>query len=156
LKTFYGHTKAVEFGPRALKAVRHRMMKRGNVRTTIDKNIGRIKNVFRWAVSEELIPPAVHQALAAAQRENVWDLLDLAFGNIAEVGVEMLIRGQLAMRTRMEALTQRRGAEKFPDVHEKAERVERIARFILDSAVQYSKVRHVSSLVNSTQPRRVQ
>jgi integrase len=28
--------------------------------------LGRIKNIFRWAVSEELIPPAVHQALATA------------------------------------------------------------------------------------------
>jgi integrase len=64
LKNLYGHTGAVDFGPRALKAVRHEMISRGNVRTTINKNIGRIRNIFRWAVSEELIPPTVHQALA--------------------------------------------------------------------------------------------
>lgn len=96
---------------------------------------------WRWTLGN------FRKALAAARRENVWDVLDLAFGSIAEVGVEMLIRSQLAMRLRMEALTQRHGAERFPNVREDAERVERIARFILDSSVQYAKVRHVSSIV---------
>ena len=87
------------------------------------------------------------KALDAARRESVWEIVDLAFGHIVTVSTEMLIRSQLAMRMRMELLTKRRGAEHFPDVREEAGRVERTARFLLDTAVQYAKVRHVSSLV---------
>ncbi len=87
------------------------------------------------------------KALDAARRENVWDVVDLAFGNIVSVAFEMLVRSQLAMRLRMESLAQRRGAEHFPDIREDAERTERVARFIMETSVQYTKVRHVSSLV---------
>ncbi len=87
------------------------------------------------------------KVLDAARRENIWDVVDLAFGNIVGVSYEMFIRSHLAMRLRLEYLTQRRGADYLPDIHGEAERVERVARFLLDSAVQYAKVRHVSSLV---------
>src|SRR5207247_5755949 len=45
VKELYGHTPAAEFGPLALKAVRQRL-------------------VFKWAVSEELVPHGVYAALA--------------------------------------------------------------------------------------------
>ena len=104
-----------------------------------EENIG--PSDWKWTLRD------FRKALDAARRENVWDVLDLAFGNIVTVSFEMLIRAQLAMRLRMEFLTQRRGAELFPNVREEAARVERVARFLLDSAVSYSKVRHVSSIV---------
>ena len=88
------------------------------------------------------------KVLDAARRENIWDVVDLAFGNIVGVSYEMFIRRHLAMRLRLEYLTQRRGADYLPNIREEAERVERVARFLLDSAVQYAKVRHVSSLVS--------
>jgi len=87
------------------------------------------------------------KALDAARRQNIWDVVDLAFGNIVGVSYEMLLRSQLALRLRLDLLTQRRGAELLPNVREDAERVERVARLLLDSAVQYAKVRHVSSIV---------
>ncbi len=87
------------------------------------------------------------KVLDAARRANIWDVVDLAFGNIVGVSYEMLLRSQLAMRLRLEYLTQRRGADYFPNIREEAERVERVARLLLDSAVQYAKVRHVSSIV---------
>ena len=87
------------------------------------------------------------KVLDAALRENIWAVVDLAFGNIVGVSYEMFIRSHLAMRLRLECLTQRRGADYLPDIHEYAERVERVARFMMDSAVQYAKVRHVSSIV---------
>jgi hypothetical protein len=87
------------------------------------------------------------KALDAARRESVWEIVDLAFGHIVAVSTEMLVRSQLAMRMRMELLTKRRGAEHFPDVREEAGRVERTARFLLEAAVQYAKVRHVSSIL---------
>lgn len=42
------------------------------------------------------------KALAAARRQNVWDVVDVAFGSIVSVSFEMLVRSQLAMRLRSE------------------------------------------------------
>jgi integrase len=61
----YGHTKAVEFGPRSLKTVRQKMIAMGWCRNNINKSISRLKTVFKWAVAEEIIPGSVYQALMA-------------------------------------------------------------------------------------------
>jgi integrase len=88
VKRLYGHTLAKDFGPLALKAVRqemvrHRVVRRikvtdpetgeerheekvlavGLTRKNINKQIGRIRRMFAWAVEEELIPVEVHAAL---------------------------------------------------------------------------------------------
>ncbi len=64
LREMYDHTPAQEFGPRALKAVRQWMIDRGWCRTQINARVGRIRRVFKWGASEELIPVAVYQSLA--------------------------------------------------------------------------------------------
>jgi integrase len=64
LRRYYGKTKAVAFGPLALKAVRERFIDEGHGRLYVNQNTGRIKRMFRWAASEELLPVAVYQALA--------------------------------------------------------------------------------------------
>lgn len=61
----HGGTPAREFGPLALKAVRQRMVDRRWKRSTVNNRVRRIKHLFKWAVENELVPPAVHQALAA-------------------------------------------------------------------------------------------
>jgi len=61
---FHTHTRAVEFGPRALKTVREAMIVKGWCRKQINARVGRIKRVFKWATSEELVPITVYQALA--------------------------------------------------------------------------------------------
>ena len=69
----YGRTLAREFGPKKLKVVREAMIsqrirERGTVsRSYINDHIGIIKRLFRWAVAEELIPVAVHQALETVE-----------------------------------------------------------------------------------------
>jgi hypothetical protein len=88
LRRLYGSTSAKEFGPKKLQAVRdamiaHRVVRRyrardpktgaviwaekllnyGLARTTINRQIGRIRRAFGWAVEEELIPVDVHAAL---------------------------------------------------------------------------------------------
>jgi integrase len=63
LKRSYGHTRAAEFGPLALKALQRKMIDLGQSRRYINDNVDRIRRVFKWAASEELIPPTVHQAL---------------------------------------------------------------------------------------------
>jgi integrase len=61
----YGSTLAKDFSPKALKAVRQSMIDSGLARGTINQRIGRIVHAFKWAVSEELVPPTVHQGLKA-------------------------------------------------------------------------------------------
>src|SRR5262245_507711 len=64
VRELYGHTPAHEFGPLALKAVRQRMVAAGWCRTTVNSRVGKVKHVFKWAVSEQLVPGDVYQALA--------------------------------------------------------------------------------------------
>jgi len=63
LQFLYGTTPAVEFGPRALVAVRHRMVQKGLCRSNINKMVGRIKLMFRWAAEKEWIPAGIYHAL---------------------------------------------------------------------------------------------
>lgn len=63
VRKLYGPTPAVDFGPRALKAVRQAMIEQGWCRGYINKQILRIRRMFSWAVENELVPVAVHQAL---------------------------------------------------------------------------------------------
>ncbi|MFM7071068.1 MAG: site-specific integrase, partial [Planctomycetota bacterium] len=59
----YGRTEARKFGPLALKTVRRKMIDAGLCRNVINSRVSRIKRVFRWAASEELVPPEVVMAL---------------------------------------------------------------------------------------------
>jgi hypothetical protein len=59
----YGRTPVAYFGPLALKAVREEMIRAGTYRREINRRVGRVVRMFRWGVSEELFPPAVHEAL---------------------------------------------------------------------------------------------
>ncbi len=63
LKALYGSVVATEFGPLALKVVRQRMIDDKLSRRVINQRLGRIKRVFKWAVSEELLPSSVYEAL---------------------------------------------------------------------------------------------
>jgi hypothetical protein len=64
LHKLYGHTPLADFGPLALRAVRDEMVKANLARTTINARINRIRRVFRWAASVELVPAPVVQGLA--------------------------------------------------------------------------------------------
>ena len=67
LKERYGRTLAVEFGPLALKALIAKMVQAGQSRRYVNDNAQRIKRIFRWAASEELVPPTVPQALPTVE-----------------------------------------------------------------------------------------
>jgi integrase len=79
LKRLYGPTSAARFGPLALKAVREEMLRPttytdkhtgktktrpGWARTHVNRQIARLKSVFKWAVSMELVPAPVYHGLA--------------------------------------------------------------------------------------------
>lgn len=82
----YGTTPAVAFGPKALRAVRASMIagdptefrtakdvggdtietsspRRPWSRKHINKQVGRIRSVFRWAASHELVPESIHSQI---------------------------------------------------------------------------------------------
>jgi len=63
LKAMFGLAPAREFGPKALKAVRQSMIEADLCRRQINKRVNRIRRVFQWAVSEELVPPSVIEGL---------------------------------------------------------------------------------------------
>ena len=63
LNELYGVSLADEFGPLKLKTLRQHLIDRGLCRTEINKRIGRINRVFKWAVDEELVSSSVNEAL---------------------------------------------------------------------------------------------
>jgi integrase len=65
LKKLYGSTAAAEFGPLALKSVREAMVKLGWCRSNINKQVLRIKQMFKWSVAAERVPASVHHGLQA-------------------------------------------------------------------------------------------
>jgi hypothetical protein len=65
LRDYDGSTDAVKFGPLSLKALRQRMIEADHSRGYINQNVRRIKRIFKWAVSEELVPETVFQVIAA-------------------------------------------------------------------------------------------
>jgi len=73
LRLLYGHTPASEFGPLALKALRHSLLEerdekqRRLSRPYINRVLKIVRAMFKWAVSEELVAPSVLQALQTVE-----------------------------------------------------------------------------------------
>ena len=67
LREKYGHTRAVEFGPLAPKAIRQQMIELDLSRTYINETVAKIKRVFKWSVREELLPIETYQALTTLE-----------------------------------------------------------------------------------------
>ena len=65
MKLLYGRKLCAEFGPIALQVVMQQMAADDLARDTINKQAGRIKRMFKWGVSQELIPASIHHALAS-------------------------------------------------------------------------------------------
>jgi integrase len=63
VRRLYGRTPARDFGPLALKSVREEMIESGLARSLINARVNRIKRAWKWAVSEELLPPGAYEAL---------------------------------------------------------------------------------------------
>ena len=65
LLKLYRNTPAREFGPLKLKAVRETMIAADWGRGHINKQICRIRQLFKWGAANELVPASVHHGLAA-------------------------------------------------------------------------------------------
>lgn len=59
---------AAAFGPKSLQEVQQSILRRGRIcRTGVNRMVRRTVAMFKWAVSEELLPPTVWQALQAVR-----------------------------------------------------------------------------------------
>jgi integrase len=65
LSELFGRLPVASFGPKALKQVRERMIGLDWARKYVNKQINRLKRMFRWAVAEEMAPPTVMLAVSA-------------------------------------------------------------------------------------------
>ena len=65
VRELYGDAPVTTFGPMALKAVRQKFVELKWSRKSINARVERIRRIFRWGVSEELVSPLVYQALSA-------------------------------------------------------------------------------------------
>ena len=65
LVDLYGYQPASRFDARALKNVRQAMIDKGYARRTINRMVVRARSIFKWGVSEGLVPPTVLTSLSA-------------------------------------------------------------------------------------------
>ncbi len=63
VRRLFGQTRVDKFGPKALKLVRKNLIEAGPSRRYVNDNISRIRRMFKWAASEELVNVSVFQAL---------------------------------------------------------------------------------------------
>ena len=68
LRHTHGRTVAADFGPLALKAVRDEMVRRGGTRKNVNRQVSRVRGIFKWAAENELVPATVHQSLEAEKK----------------------------------------------------------------------------------------
>jgi len=67
LKELYGDTEAGKFDSLALEAVRVKMIEAGHCRKRINKDVDRIKRMFRWATAKKLVPLETYQLLQTVE-----------------------------------------------------------------------------------------
>ncbi len=117
LKEMYEFSRAIDFGPRALKAVQQRMVQMGWSRIYINKQINRVRHVFKWAVSDELIPGSVLHALQAVSglKRGRTDAIELERVKPVPIklvdGIERYVSRQVWTMIKLQLLTGARAGE---------------------------------------------
>ncbi len=67
LRKLYGYTPAAAFDSLALEAVRDQMIRDGLCRNRVNKDVLRVKRLFRWAAAKKLVPLASYQILQTVE-----------------------------------------------------------------------------------------
>ena len=117
VRELFGRTPAAEFGPKALAAVRHQMTNIGLCRRVINKRVGRVKLIFRWAAARELVPVTVYQSLATLaglQKGRTAARDPVPIGPVDDADVEATLpylRPEVAAMVRVQRLTGMRPGE---------------------------------------------
>ena len=96
----YGRSYVREFDPLRLRAVRDLMIGDGLARKNVNREIGPIRQMFRWGVEHELVPPDVYAALTPvsalrADRQRVRDTAPVS--PVSDADVEATLPHLLAV-----------------------------------------------------------
>jgi hypothetical protein len=75
LRAIAGELPAAQFGPSAFREVVDRMVGLGWSRGTINGQASRVRNVFKWAASREVVDAGVYQSLTTRSRQPAWAVL---------------------------------------------------------------------------------
>ena len=67
LIALFGTARIRDFRPTSLKVVRQQMIDDGLSRKTINNRVNRIRRIFKWGVENDLVEPAILQALKAIE-----------------------------------------------------------------------------------------
>jgi integrase len=67
LRRLYGHTAAADFDSLALEALRDEMIREGHCRNRVNKDVSRVRRLFRWAAAKKLVPLSVHESLGTVE-----------------------------------------------------------------------------------------
>jgi integrase len=67
VEQLYGSQPATAFGPNAIRAVRAEMIRRGWTRRQINRQISRVRALFRWAASHELLHESIYNQLKTVE-----------------------------------------------------------------------------------------
>ena len=67
LKTLYGQKPANAFDALALETVREHTIREGHCRNRINKDVARIKGLFKWAASKKLVPSSIYHDLTCLE-----------------------------------------------------------------------------------------
>jgi integrase len=67
LRELYGNTAASNFGPLSLKACRQKMLTLDWSRRYINAQVDKLRRVFKWAASEQLVPGSVYLDLKTVE-----------------------------------------------------------------------------------------
>ncbi|MBI9017260.1 MAG: site-specific integrase [Phycisphaerae bacterium] len=68
IKSEFALNNACDFGPRKLKRVRQQMVDCGRLcRREINRRVNVIRRMFKWAVSEEMVPSSVYESLRTVE-----------------------------------------------------------------------------------------
>jgi len=64
IRRLYGPTMAADFGPLALQSIQQEMIALGWSRRYLNRQTGRIRQIFKWAAAKELVPSTVSHGLS--------------------------------------------------------------------------------------------
>ena len=67
LKKLYGHTPAASFDTLALETVRDQMIADGHCRNRVNKDVARVKRLFKWAGARQFVPAEVYLRLQTVE-----------------------------------------------------------------------------------------
>jgi integrase len=67
LRRLFGHTPAADFDSLALESLREEMIRLGRCRIRVNKDVSRVRRLFRWAAGKKLVPLAVHELLGTVE-----------------------------------------------------------------------------------------